>query len=241
MNLVISSPISIADHFAIPEDKTAWSGFNYKQVFDSQGKAIGKTPARQRASFRSWQQCLIPTSKIGIQLDHTYGLYILALTIPHPALYVGIAANSSKSPEGMLNRIKKHRTKLTGSHVGSSQESFGGVNHTGGFRSYAPPRAKYFAQHQKPDQLGDMQLLVCQYSNNSSGIPDSTQEKHLLENFESCLCSDDGGIRTRIASLLWPSNKQHELLTTNTRGAADFGMLGEKMVFKLWDKTVVSV
>ena len=128
--LTFAPPQKLSDHFSIPCDKSRWTGAagEYSACIDAKGKKIGLTPARERATFHSLSRAMTPVTPNGKALNSTFGVYLLAFDVPSPAFYVGVAASSRRSPEGILSRIRKHRVKLTCSHIGGSASTHGGVS-----------------------------------------------------------------------------------------------------------------
>lgn len=148
--------------------------------------------------------------------DDHMGVYMLAVDYPRKAFYVGIAA-SGKNAEGIGTRIRKHRVKLTASHVGGNKPcgtplGVGGVNHPEGWREFA--RERHDAQFAAGiiDQCADVRLMVGTARDNI---------KKDLEKFESAIMYDVGAIQNRIFDLLWPGEHNRGVLILNTvRGGA---------------------
>jgi hypothetical protein len=133
----------LSKHFDIPPDVSKWHG-QYTHI-----PKEGNTPDRNQAVFGTFTKSLTPTTCFASGLKSAYGVYVIGVELPYRAIYIGIAAAGSKSPEGILKRIRKHRVKLTASHVGSNNHTVGGVNHTSGWRCIAKQRAVLFY----PDRL----------------------------------------------------------------------------------------
>ncbi len=177
--LRITPTLRLAEHFDIPKDDTDWFPIGtYSKV------SGGNTPDRPRARFR-WKDALRPKTPEANGLANTSGLYLLAARVPYKAIYVGIAAGDGKSPEGILNRIRKHRVKITASHVGSERvmagktipSNVGGVSHTGHWREFAADRYSALkATDRLPDLCADIQLATGHTC---------IDRKHILECFES--------------------------------------------------------
>jgi hypothetical protein len=169
--LTFGDKIKLSEHFEIPLDETPWQGL-YKDT----------TPARELATFETFTRALNPRQEYRDFYDNAFGVYILILSIPCPAFYVGIA-----SGESILNRIRKHRVKVTGSHVGN------GVNHTKEWRLFAQKRAQYFSNHNSTDSCEDAFLLVGTLDNN-----ETCDDRCALEYFENALVNNKNGITEKI-------------------------------------------
>ena len=234
--LTFQQPARLSEHFSIPPDTAPWKGpvGTYNRCFDLKGKEIGYTPARERATFGSLTQSLRPQTGTGTSLNTAYGVYLLAFDLPSPALYVGIAASSSKNPEGVLSRIRKHRVKLTSSHIGSSPTTHGGVNHTGGWREFAIRRAKYFSDQQTPDCAFDARFLVGNFV--PSGGPSG--HKSEAEWFEGQLTGGQG-LKKQIISLLWPGKQSADVFLLTTGSCS--GKRPESPFIRFWDGSPVSL
>lgn len=163
--LTFAPPQKLSDHFKIPIDESRWTGAvgEYSTCFDANGKKIGLTPARERATFHSVSRAMTPVTLTGKCLASTFGVYLLAFDVPSPAFYVGVAGSSSKTPEGMLNRFRKHRIKVTSSHVGGSATTDGGVKHPGGWRTFAAERAVWLSQQGLADIVDDGRFSCGQF------------------------------------------------------------------------------
>lgn len=235
-DLVFQQPALLRDHFIIPADTAPWVGplGTYSRCLDSRGKEVGFTPARKRATFGSLTQSLQPRTSNGMLLNTSYGVYLLAFDVPFPALYVGIAASSSKTPEGVLSRIRKHRVKFTSSHIGSSETTHGGVNHTGGWREFAVQRIKYFASQGITDCGPDARFVVGDFV--PSGGPGS--HKVEAEWFEGKLTGSER-LKEHLIDLLWPGRRSGDvfLLTIGSNG----GRRPESPAIRFWDGTSVTL
>lgn len=116
--LTFTEPVFLKNHFDIPADTTPWPKAGTSAAYVATHP--GKTPARDRASFQTLTSGMRPTSEYGNSLSNTRGLYVLAFggeqgLTPH--IYVGTAVG-----ESVLDRIRKHRVKATGSHIGMGGE-----------------------------------------------------------------------------------------------------------------------
>ena len=209
MNILnLHSPTYLVEHFNVPIDHSPWAG--QYLVIPKQGR----TAQRQRAHFRSISRALSPTTAFGKILDKTFGIYIFAMDLPKPALYVGLAAFGGQSPEGMGKRLRKHRIKSSGSNVGSHLMSVGGVNHTLGWREFAPERHLYFTSNEIPDDGRDIRIVYGEVLT-QGGL--KLQSKIDLERFEASIATNEGHILDRIKHLMWPSVNPGEVLLLTTR------------------------
>jgi len=201
----------LQDHFQVIPDATSW-GRSYIQT------AHGKTPMRERATFRQIQQVLHPVTEVAHNLDKATGLYMLAFDLPSPALYVGIAAEA-KSPEGILSRLRKHCIKAMGANVGNPG-STGGVHHPQKWAKFAVQRHAFFNGNE--DVLSDVRFVTAQSSNGNN--------KFDLQNFEHQICNNTDQVLDSICTRLWEGKSSQDvcLLTSGTvhpRGELDCHMI----------------
>ena len=206
MQLIFTAPRLLSLDFSIPLDATIWSSRVYRKVKD------GWTPVRPRATFGSWQSALIERTPVATALKSQFGIYVLAFENPYPSIYIGIAANSGRSPEGVLNRIKKHRVKAAGSHVGVSPDVVGGVAHMKNWRKFAVDRSDFYAKERCSDEATDARLIVATLQDSS------IQSKKDLERFEKSLIVDQSGIRSSIERRLWPSFRGKVFVLNGEKG-----------------------
>ncbi len=221
------TPVRLSDHFDIPVDTSQWTGPPGSYIRAADGK--GFSPAREKASFGTIAKSMLPKTEVGIQLQRTHGIYVLAFDIPKPAIYVGIAAEFGKSPEGVMGRVRKHRIKLTSSHVGTSPTNYGGVKHTGGWREYAEARVHHFESTQESDACSDGRISCGQFK--ASG-PDGQHKEQALW-FENQLTTK---YLNRLIKLLWPDVSPGDvfLLTKGT----NTGQRPEQPKIAFWDGEV---
>ncbi len=153
--------------------------------------------------------------------------------VPFPAFYVGIAASSGKSPEGILSRIRKHRVKLTSSHIGVCPDKHGGVDHTGGWREFAIQRVRHFHDIAIADNVDDACLSFGNF------VPSAGPSSHKKEAewFESQLSSREGWL-VKILNALWP-DKRPDSVFLLTKGKSS-GSRPEMPLVMLWDGTQLS-
>lgn len=205
-DLIFDCPVVLSDHYEVPVDDTHWPApFNYH----SPGK--GQTPHRPRAPFRTDAKALRPGSQMP-HFDANFGVYMLAIDHPRKAFYVGIAAADSRKPEGVGSRIRKHRVKLTASHVGRSLacgSPAGAVNvdHTGGWRPFAVERYQHYLAAGINDCCPDVRLMVGSAGDNV---------KVQLKQFEDAIQHNTGAIRSRIFDILWPGENNSDVEILNT-------------------------
>jgi hypothetical protein len=172
LKLNFGDKIKLSDHFEIPLDETRWDDREYN----------GTTPARGLATFQSITGAMKPKTDTGKSYKKARGVYILIFSIPCPAFYIGIA-----SGESILSRVRKHRVKLTGSHVGA------GVNHTKEWRVFATKRAEYFCINNQTDTCDDSFLLVGTLDGKKT-----CDDRCALEYFENALINNKNGITEKI-------------------------------------------
>lgn len=228
--LAFISPLQLRDHFEIPIDEAEWRGRVGDYVLttpDSRGKKY-QTPDRHRATFSTLSKSLVPVTDQARSLKTHYGVYMLAFEIPFPAFYVGIAASSSKSPEGILSRIRKHRVKLTGSHIGSSIDKHGGVDHTGGWREFAIQRAQFCVERSTQDDVADARLSFADFMPSAG----PAEHKKEAEWFESQLTGNPGW-NEAVVRRLWPNHDPSSIFQL-TRGKSS-GLRPATPVVRLWD------
>lgn len=205
MILQINQALDVSKHFDVPYDLTVWqSPQDYMQT------AKEWTPLRDRASYTSWQKSVVPKTEAAQNLKYYFGIYFVALEIPEPTLYVGIASNDTKSSEGVLNRFKKHRVKISGSHIGTAPFRTGGVNHPKNWRHFAKER---YSALGGLDCLSDVRIIVSSFPNMTK------QAKTDLERFESSIICNQNNALDQVADMLWPGRTSNDVrLLNGTRG-----------------------
>jgi hypothetical protein len=211
-DLIFDCPVALGDLYDVPVDNTSWPApFIYHQV-----PRQGQSPRRPRAPFHSYPNALVPRSQVA-NIDAHFGVYMLAINQPRKAFYVGIAAADGRLTEGVGSRIRKHRVKLTASHVGrilpcGSPAGIGGVNHTGGWRPFAAERYQFHLTAREDDYCADVRVMV-----GTAG----TNAKKTLEKYESAILHNADGIRSRIFDVFWPGEDNSDVVILNTmRGRA---------------------
>jgi hypothetical protein len=219
MKLLLNAPVALEQHFEVPVDHTTWPNKTYRKT------KSGWTPTRPQATFGTWNQGLTALTRLSHELTSTFGMYILAFDKPYPAIYIGIAADDGTSPEGISNRVKKHRVKATGSHVSASQDTVGGVAHMKNWRKFAIDRASFHQDQELFDSMADARLITAAIQGSSG------QRKKDLERFEKAIIADQRGIRSSIEKLLWPDFEGKVFLLNGEKGKPS--MLGTDEVI-LW-------
>lgn len=225
MKLTFEQPLFLNEHFRVPVDTTVWGGTH-------QGLKNGWSPVRQRATFTKIAGALVPETEAAHTLNKAAGVYVLAASLPNPAIYVGIASGVCVTPEGILRRLRKHRIKLTGSHVGHAETSTGGVHHTRKWRSFAALRAEHFAKQQKQDDCSDVRFIV---GSLDMGNHVGKKDKPILEKAESHIFYNHHGIQTAMTELLWPSFVGEVFLLTD---AARRNVVKSRVEIELWNKSM---
>lgn len=151
MRLCFSDPERLTAFFSVPPDLTFWNG-QY-----SDGTSGIRTPHRGRATFQTIGRSL--ESRGRPALPHAHGLYVLAFRIPYPAIYIGIAADDGRAPEGTARRLRKHRIKATGSHI-SDRPGAGGVHHPKAWGEFASERFNHLRDLGEGDVLADAMVMT---------------------------------------------------------------------------------
>jgi len=210
-DLVIACPVSLRDVYCVPADDTVWDTLNYLQLGSQ-----GQTPHRPRATFASHTNALDPIPQVP-NFDTRFGVYMLAVCHPHKAFYVGIAAADGQAPEGIGSRVRKHRVKLTASHVGPTRDcgsptGTGGVHHPGRWRQFALARYQFHLSPLADDLCDDVRMVVGTAGGNAG---------ETLEEYEAAILHNEGGIRSRLFDILWPGEDNSNVFILNTiRGRA---------------------
>jgi hypothetical protein len=218
MLLVFNQPLDVKNHFEVIPDASPWVERRHHRAGDVW------TPVRDRATYVSWHKSLNPITPDSDKLKKWYGIYLFAADIPQPTLYVGIASNSTKSSEGVLTRLRKHRVKATGSHVGPEPTSGGGVHHTAKWREFAIQRFAYFGN--RPDVLEDVRVVVSKFEGAE------TQAKSDLERFEADIVRNQSGVLDQIIEKLWPGMCAQHVRVLN--GSTSRRILLSDDAFQLW-------
>jgi len=226
--LTLWPPEKLSKHFLVPADQTEWRG-SYLRCPKG-----GSTPDRNKAPFTIGKSLLPlePRTTLNERLEReTSGLYMLAFDIPFAALYIGISVAAS---EGILTRIRKHRIKATGSHVGNQDcTSYGGVNHTEGWTCFAPKRHSYFSKRQQFDNCKDARLS---FGKLSQSYADNKVHAAYLGYFEHAI-KRRVQLLEKVIGLFWPGKKLDDvyMLTCSTHA----GQRPPSPALRLWDGTTL--
>lgn len=227
MILNLSRPKRIIDEFIIPADNTPWNPTCYDVSYQ---KCIeGWTPIRNRASFTNIKHAAIAQNEN--LWNAMYGIYFIFSTVPSPVAYVGIASQDAKSPEGIYSRLRKHRIKLTGSHVGQNN-THGGVHHPRKWGTYAIQRHLWHVTNGNEDQLDDITILTAEVEDIS------IQRKEDLERFEKHLFNNCSGCIDLLFDKIAPKiNGDYTLLNTITK--CTHKLPGDAL--RLWDGSIIKL
>ena len=167
---IVNQPVKLSDHFDIPMDQSKWDGSSYEEKGDN------TVPVRDRIIH--FKNLLIPKTNYAQQYC-TSGLYLMFFN-DFKKYYVGIACKLAKEPEGILTRLRKHRTKATATY----HEGGKGVNHTEqkpyGWQSLAKARYKQYGNEDKLDDCYLVTLSPKDY-NNIKDYEDETKKFIFLE------------------------------------------------------------
>ena len=186
VTFIKSFPIKLSEQFIIPKDNSSWN-YNYcKNKFDNY------VPDRERIFTPS--QILIPKNKdikekFSMKSHTNFGIYIL-LFKTFSVFYIGIAAKYSRldnndnlikiKPEGIFERLKKHRAKCTATHASDN------YNHTGnddyGWKSFAKKRYKHYSSEKQIDTMDDCYLATLIFENHDSYKDNDKGKLKELEN-----------------------------------------------------------
>ena len=217
-----TKPVKLNEHFEIPVDETNWETKNYTKVLSKTDKPEGQTPSRERATFSTLTNGMVPKTSFAHKLKNSFGIYILFFE-EDQGFYVGIASSQAKKPEGILSRIRKHRVKATGSNIGINKFSVGGVNHTKGWRMFAVTRAASFHRRGLKDHLQDAQLTIAC----------SEGGKKLLEFVENYLTYKCNPVSNKLLEYIFPSVDPSRINRIN-RGKSNRDFKGV-IEFNFWD------
>ena len=167
---IVNQPVKLSDHFDIPMDQSKWDGSSYERKGDN------TVPVRDRIIH--FKNLLIPKTNYAQQYC-TSGLYLMFFN-DFKKYYVGIACKLAKEPEGILTRLRKHRTKATATY----HEGGKSVNHTEqkpyGWQSLAKARYKQYGNEDKLDDCYLVTLSPKDY-NNIKDYEDETKKFIFLE------------------------------------------------------------
>lgn len=192
MLLSINGPIQATDDFVFPKDRMSWAPVSYENDY-RRCPSGGFTPIRERARYHTIKNAVIPRDRS--QWANRFGIYIIFMSKPSPTIYVGIASEDSKTPEGILSRFQKHRVKMSGSHVGTLLGN-GGVHHPKKWGEYAIER--HISLAGSPDGFSDLRIATATLQG------EECQRKADLECFEKYLINNQSGLLEGIAEVAWP-------------------------------------
>jgi hypothetical protein len=233
--LIFGHPRKFVDSFQVPVDTTSWRPDDIEQKLYRKVKS-SFTSNRDLASFSKLKNSLIPLNDDAAIIKSIFGVYMLAFggyerNHPPPAFYVGVAGGSSKSPEGILTRLRKHRVKATGSNLGNNFDSAGPVSHTLGWQQYAPSRSQFFTNSGKADSCEESRFVIGE-------IDGGENRTCILEYFEHAIFNNTNGVREKIYNLIWGDyiDAPH-MLTTRSNS----GVLPESPQIELWDGSIFCV
>jgi len=189
--LQFSPRIPLNDLFTVVPDSTAWDGHYDNVPKEYEGNSLVRTPRRPLATFGTAGRSM--TLLPGKALPHAYGVYVIGLLEPHPAVYVGIAAEGGKEPEGILKRLQKHRVKISGSHVHVAANA-GGIHHPVQWGSFASLRHKEIVTPATPDTLRDVVIMT-------GSLGPGANLKSALGPYEGALCRPTDARRALIRAV----------------------------------------
>lgn len=226
MRLIINNPIQATEAFLFPEDTTPWAPTSYQADY-RKCPGGGYTPIRDAASYGGLSNAvhsLQPES-----WNRQYGIYILLIGLPTPTIYIGIASEDARTPEGIFTRFKKHRVKLSGSHVGNDI-GHGGVHHPRKWGEYAIDRYNHFDG--RLDDFNDIWIAKARIDD----IP--VQAKAELERFEKHLFNNCSQILDAITETIWPQNRV-PVRVLNHITKCKHSQKGD--IVRLWDNREIEV
>jgi hypothetical protein len=193
MILTFDEPQKLTDYFDVPLDTTSWNML-YRNIPNNI-----KIPNRQ-PNFKVSNSLKLKT---GVTFPSEYGLFILAMDKPR-AIFIGYAAEDSKQPEGITNRLKKYRSHITGSNLGN------GVHHPEVWQTFTKARFDYFQSLNKVDDCADVRFVI--------GKMDSIQQEKLpLEYCRYRIVKNSNNIRDEIYSRLWNGGNNGNVICLNDR------------------------
>ena len=208
--LTFSNPQYFKHNFQVPVDSSLWNQ-QYKK------NSNGTSPIRK--AVLKINSALTPVNNSILANKLVYGIYILTFELPYKAFYVGIASGDSKKPEGILNRLRKHRIKATGSNGGN------GVHHPEQWRKFAQDRFTYFHSQELADSCDDARFVIGQ-------INENCQNKSILQFYESHIRNNSNGILDDLYKLLWGCQNNTDIMMLTS--ATCIPQFREDLSFKLW-------
>ncbi len=190
MILTFDEPQKLTDYFDVPVDTTNWS-----KQYESNQPA---TPKREipEPNF-SLKEALKPLSNLALPDS---GLFLLALEIPHKAIFIGFSESKSKK-SNIIHRLCRYRTVITATNVGN-------VHSPEKWQIFAKKRFDYFRYQKLDDSCSDVRFVIGQ-------INDSTEFRY----FVNVIRNNSNGILDEICSRLWneSNSKSVEILNNDVR------------------------
>ena len=204
MILTFDEPRKLTSDFNVPPDSTSWN----KQY---EGNSNNITPKRGTPHFKL-NEALQPLSNSALPDS---GLFLLALEIPHKAIFIGFSENKSKK-SNLIHRLCRYRTVITATNVGH-------VHSPEKWQIFAKKRFDYFRYQKLDDSCSDVRFVIGQ-------INDSTEFRY----FVNVIRNNSNGILDEICSRLWneSNSKSVEILNNDVR-EHDF-----KHKVVLWSKEI---
>lgn len=185
MIFTFDEPRKLTDHFDVPVDKTSWT----KQY---EGKNL-VTPKRNKPNFRL-DQALKQRSDLQIP---DAGLFLLALEIPHKAIFIGFSESYSKN-SNIIHRMSRYRIVITASNVGS-------VHHTTKLQKFAEKRFDEFQKLNKHDNCLDVSFMIGKIDVENMYDQEDERYKHIRR----CIKNNSNHLFDDICYFFWhtvPSN-----------------------------------
>ena len=218
----VSKPVSLVDHFDVPVDTSPWEG-EYIEVLHKGGR---KTQIPLRGASMSFKELLTPKTDIGQDISGSFGIYLLFFR-RNNTYYPGIASMHAKQPEGILNRIRKHRAKATATVHSTHTE----INHTRAWRKFAVDR--WTEDEDVFSTLEDCVISICKPRDHANIV---TDEKKYLEAAEKNLTDIYGPVfRKFVDSEVVDWNVPITCLARTNRGKK------HDMCFHFWDRDAVYI
>lgn len=188
MILTFDEPQKLTAHFYVPVDSTDWCN-----QYEGKNTII---PKRDKPNF-SLDEALKPISDLEIP---DAGLFLLALEIPHKAIFIGFSESNSKN-SNIIHRLCRYRTVITATNVGN-------VHSPKKWQMFAKKRFDYFRYQKLDDSCSDVRFVI-------GKMNDSTQ----LQCFVKTIRDNSNGILDGICSRLWNGidSKSVEILNDNVK------------------------
>jgi hypothetical protein len=142
MILTFNEPQKLTNFFNVTSDTSSWNTL-HKKVGNNQ------IPDRQQV----FQVTNALELKASIAFPSEYGLFVLTMDIPEKTIFIGLAAENVDAPEGITQRLKKYRSHITASNLGS------GVHHPQKWQTFTKARFNYFQTLNKNDDCSDVRFV----------------------------------------------------------------------------------